>query len=29
MKKFLIFVLVLIVVVGALGYWREWFTVSR
>jgi Skp family chaperone for outer membrane proteins len=29
MKKFLLFVLVLAVGVGALGYWREWFTVNK
>jgi len=29
MKKLLIFVLVLAVAVGALGYWRGWFDVSR
>jgi chromosome segregation ATPase len=29
MKKFLIFVLVLVVAVGALGYWRGWFTVTK
>ncbi len=29
MKKFLIVVLVLIVAVGALGYWRGWFTVTK
>jgi hypothetical protein len=29
MKKLLIFVLVLAVAVGVLGYWRGWFNVSR
>jgi len=29
MKKFLVFVLVLVVAVGALGYWRGWFSLSR
>lgn len=29
MKKLLIFVLVVIVAVGALGYWRGWFSVSN
>jgi hypothetical protein len=29
MKKLLIFVLVLIVAVGILGYWRGWFSVSN
>lgn len=28
MKKFLIFILVLAVAVGALGYWRGWFSVK-
>jgi len=29
MKKFLVFVLVLAVAVGALGYWRGWFSMSK
>ena len=29
MKKFLVVVLVLVVAVGALGYWRGWFSVTR
>lgn len=29
MKNFLIFVFVLAVAVGALGYWRGWFSVSK
>ncbi len=29
MKKFLLVVLVLVVAVGALGYWREWFSVTK
>jgi DNA anti-recombination protein RmuC len=29
MKKFLLFVLVLAVGVGALGYWRGWFSVTK
>jgi hypothetical protein len=28
-KKLLVFVVVLVVAVGALGYWRGWFSVSR
>lgn len=29
MRKFLVVVLVVIVAVGALGYWRGWFSVTR
>jgi predicted transcriptional regulator len=29
MKKLLVVVLVLVVAVGALGYWRGWFTVTK
>jgi TolA-binding protein len=29
MKKFLVFVLVLAVAVGAVGYWRGWFSVTK
>ncbi len=29
MKKLLIFVVVLVVAVGALGYWRGWFSVTK
>ena len=29
MKKLLIVVLILVVAVGALGYWRGWFSVAK
>jgi chromosome segregation ATPase len=29
MKKFLVLVLVLVVALGALGYWRGWFSMTR
>lgn len=29
MKRFVVFVLVLVVAVGALGYWRGWFDVTN
>ena len=29
MKRFLVFLLVLIVAAGALGYWRGWFSLTR
>jgi peptidoglycan hydrolase CwlO-like protein len=29
MKRFLLVVLLLVVAIGALGYWRGWFTVSK
>ena len=29
MKKFLVLVLVLVVALGVLGYWRGWFSMSR
>ena len=29
MKRFLAFVLVLVVAIGAMGYWRGWFNVSK
>ena len=29
MKKFLVFVFVLIVAIGALGYWRGWYSLTK
>lgn len=29
MKRFVVFVLVLVVVIGALSYWRGWFSVTK